>query len=609
MLQGLGLAENGKQVFLFRRLKESANGFTASISADGFDFELSPKIPSLVGKTGKEESISKCSDFKVTRDGDDFMLLYKYLRGEKNFLHIAKSKDLFSWEDFGSVPTIHETSAMVTHASKSMPYVMYFGESNIKLAISDDLADWKINKNPVLEPRAGKFDQSPLSAETAGITDDGIVLIYAVHGKNNDSATAIGAALFDKDDPSKLLWRSESPIWQISEEWKNKVHLLGIIDFNGSVFLYWEDDNGDIYAVNCMAPYSGKDSSAHPKLARFEGNPIIEPRKGSGWESRATFNAAAFTEGDKVHLLYRAVGSDDISRIGYATSSDGTEIDERFGVPVYVPREAFEGVNMKHAGDPIMYASGGGGLGGCEDPRIVRIDGMLYMTFVAFNGWNSVRMAMTSISVDDFLARRWNWKKPVLISPPGQMHKNWMIFPEKINGKFAILHSVTPRIAIDYFDDLNELDGTKYISSDYQRPPQSDGWDSWVRGAGPPPIKTGKGWLLLYHAMDHRDPNRYKLGAMLLDLDDPTKVLYRCKKPILEPDERYENEGWKAGVIYSCGAVVKNGNLVVYYGGADMVICVATAKLDKFLEDLINTQEPKLEKISIAEAKKVKAFT
>ena len=115
----------------------------------------------------------------------------------------------------------------------------------------------------------------------------------------------------------------------------------------------------------------------------------------------------------------------------------------------------------------------------------------------------------------------------MLISPPGEIHKNWVIFPEKLNGKFAVLHSITPKIAIDYFDSLDDFDGEKYITSKYVRPPESGSWDSWVRGAGPPPIKTHTGWLLLYHAMDYRDPNRYK-GAMLLDLAEGITPLQKA---------------------------------------------------------------------------------
>jgi predicted GH43/DUF377 family glycosyl hydrolase len=96
--------------------------------------------------------------------------------------------------------------------------------------------------------------------------------------------------------------------------------------------------------------------------------------------------------------------------------------------------------------------------------------------------------------------------------------------------------------------------------------------------------------------MDNNDPNRYKLGAMILDSKNPTKVLYRSKSPILEPDERYENEGWKGGVVYSCGAVVRYGELLVYYGGADKVACVASIPLSELLQDLKKDKVIKLRK-------------
>lgn len=185
----------------------------------------------------------------------------------------------------------------------------------------------------------------------------------------------------------------------------------------------------------------------------------------------------------------------------------------------------------------------------------------------------------------------------IMISPPGEIHKNWVIFPEKIKGKFAILHSFYPRILIDYFDSLDELDGKKFIKSDNSRPidPKRT-WDSWFRGVGPTPIKTKDGWLILYHAMDHRNPDRYRMGALILDLKNPTKILYRSKKPILEPDAIYENVGAKAGVIYSCGAVIKGKNLFVYYGGADTVTCIATANLQNFLDELKKSGKIKLTK-------------
>ena len=148
------------------------------------------------------------------------------------------------------------------------------------------------------------------------------------------------------------------------------------------------------------------------------------------------------------------------------------------------------------------------------------------------------------------------------------------------SGKF-------PRIIYtknDYLDNINDknivIESRKLSGIDELR------WDNMVRGAGAPPIKTKHGWLVFYHAMDKRDPDKYKVGAMILDYNDPTKILYRSKHPILEPIAHYENNGAKSGVVYVCGAVIKDDTLFVYYGGSDSVVCVATINVDEFLGDL-----------------------
>ena len=327
------------------------------------------------------------------------------------------------------------------------------------------------------------------------------------------------------------------------------------------------------------------------KLKKLAHNPIIKPSLYS-WESKATFNPAAFEHDGKIHIVYRAIGDDDSSVLGYAYTYDGLNIDGR---PTYHIYRRFFGYNENVP--KIDYLSGGGWSGGCEDPRLVLIDGVVYMIFIAFDGWGSVRIALTSIKLEDFEKNKWNWKKAVMISPPNEINKNWVIFPDKINGKFAIMHSFYPKILIDYFDSLDELDGKKFIKSNNLRPiDYTRGWDSWFRGVGPSPIKTKDGWLILYHAMDYRNTDRYRMGAMLLDINDPTKILYRSKSPILEPEEDYENNGNKYGVIYSCGAVVKNGELFVYYGGADKFVCVASIKLRELIDDLKKNKEFKLTK-------------
>jgi len=341
---------------------------------------------------------------------------------------------------------------------------------------------------------------------------------------------------------------------------------------------------------------------AHPVLERFDGNPILEPETKHWWESKAAFNPGAIYEGGKVHLVYRAIGDTDISVLGYASSVDGFHIDERLPEPVYVPRESFEGAGLvypapgypqrtyAHTENNGEYVSGGG-LGGCEDPRLTKIDDRVFMTYVAFDGYSPPRIALSSIHINDFLAKNWQWKKPVLISPPGVIDKNACILPERINSKYVIFHRIFPNILVDFADDLDFDGTTRFLKGEFKIRPRAAYWDSRKIGAGAPPIKTEDGWLLIYHGVGERDPGRYKIGAMLLDLKNPTRVISRPEEPILEPEVWYENEGWKSGVIYPCGAVVIRDRLIVYYGGADKVTCVASVKLDELLDHLVSRRE------------------
>jgi len=336
---------------------------------------------------------------------------------------------------------------------------------------------------------------------------------------------------------------------------------------------------------------------ASPVLKKFRNNPILEPITENSWESKLVFNPAAVYEAEKVHLVYRAVGNKDISVLGYASSKDGIHINERLKEPIYVPRESFESNSQAPQVCFVAYMSGGG-CGGCEDPKITKIDDRFYMTYIAWNGRNPPRVALTSISVDDFLNQRWNWEKPLLISPPGVVDKSCVIFPERIKGKYVIFHRIFPDILIDFVDDLNFDGKTKWLKGEFAIKPRKTMWDSRKVSAGAPPIKTKDGWLLIYHAVGNQDSSRYKIGAMLLDLKNPTRVLHRTKSPILEPTERYENEGHKFGIVYPSGAVVIKGRLLVYYGGADTVVCAATANLSQFLDQLKHSGSAKLQPVS-----------
>lgn len=314
------------------------------------------------------------------------------------------------------------------------------------------------------------------------------------------------------------------------------------------------------------------------KFSKSSENPIISPEEKNGWEAWQTFNSGAILLNDKVHFLYRAIGEDGMSRLGYAISDDGFLMEGRLPFPVY------EHISRPGPYRYFSYASGGS-WGGAEDPRLVRVDDedVLHMTYTACD--DGLRVALSSIGVEDFLAKRWTWKPAKLISKPSEVNKNWVIFPAKINGHYAILTSLNPKISITYVDSLEFPDGETLDSS--HGGSKEGAWENQIRGAGPPPIKTKYGWLLLYHAMDRKDPGKYKLGAMILDAKDPTKVLYCATRPILEPGEHYENNGFKGGVVYSTGAVVKGKKLLVYYGGADSYVCAASVDLDEFLRGLI----------------------
>ena len=347
-----------------------------------------------------------------------------------------------------------------------------------------------------------------------------------------------------------------------------------------------------------------------PSLAKHHHNPILQPRDHRPWESKATFNPGAIYEDGKVHLLYRAIGDNDVSVLGYASSRDGIHIDERSEEPAYVPSGILmptHGESTGRASSP--YASGGGWWGGAEDPRLTVIDGRVYLLYVAYDGWSPPRVALTSLNRTHFLNQQWEWDEPRLISPPPEMlrrnprfhdvvDKNACLLPEKVRGKYVIFHRIYPDILIDFVDDLRFENS--YLEGKYKICPRPGFWDSRKVGAGPPPIKTKEGWLLIYQAVGNDDPSRYKMGAMLLDLRDPTRVLYRSRFPILAPEEWYENQGWKYGVVYPCGAVVIDGDLFIYYGGADSVVCVATANLESFLSELKLTGSPKLKRGNVS---------
>ncbi len=290
------------------------------------------------------------------------------------------------------------------------------------------------------------------------------------------------------------------------------------------------------------------------KLRRYEGNPILKPKPENAWESEDVFNPAVVYDHGLFHLLYRAMGRDGISRIGYAVSVDGFNFF-RFDKPVFTPKVILE-------------------PRGCEDPRVVKLENRYYMTYTAYSE-RGMRVGLAS--TDNFISwRRYDvwW--------PEMNNKNAVLFPDKIEGKYVLLHRPTREgermgIWISYSDNLAEWYGTREIMA----PCEEGGWESEKIGAGAPPIKTEKGWLLIYHGVD--EDNVYRLGAAMLSLDDPSKVLYRHPEPIIEPEADYEIRGEVPRVVFACGACEVRNKYFVYYGGADSVVCVATVDKEEML--------------------------
>lgn len=294
-------------------------------------------------------------------------------------------------------------------------------------------------------------------------------------------------------------------------------------------------------------------------MERFSGNPILRPIEEHAWESREVFNAGAIYLDGKVHLLYRAIGNDNISRLGYATSIDGFNIDERLPNPVFEPTTESE-------------------KDGCEDPRLSEVDGQLIMTYTALREYSHLQVyqvSLTTISQEDFIQKKWNWDMRRLPFP-GIRNKNAVVLSQKVNGRYVMLHRIDPDLCVAYSDDL-----VKWCDMMSVMKPRADSWDNWKIGVAGTPIKINEGWLIIYHGISVE--RMYSLGVALLDGDHPEQVLYRSKEHILAPKEDYERFGKMPNVVFSCGNVILDNRLFVYYGGADSVLCVASISLDKLL--------------------------
>lgn len=295
------------------------------------------------------------------------------------------------------------------------------------------------------------------------------------------------------------------------------------------------------------------------KLRRHPANPVLKPNPFNDWEALNVFNPSVVVHNGLFHMHYRAQGTDYVSRIGYAVSTDGVNWN-RLQRPVLEPAAEFE-------------------ARGVEDPRVTAIGGRFYMAYTAYGRAGAhpeVGQTATGITpmyaVSDNLVT-WERIGPVVV---GEDNKDHALFPEQVGGRYVTFHRRPPSIWLAFSEDMRTWSDHAEIMR-----PRPGNWDGKRIGAGGPPIRTDAGWLIVYHGYD--ESHVYKMGTALLDLEDPRKVLKRPSEPVLEPQETWEMKGDVPNVVFGTANPVVDGEVYLYYGGADRVIGLATAPLDELL--------------------------
>ncbi|WP_258102077.1 glycoside hydrolase family 130 protein [Marinoscillum pacificum] len=213
---------------------------------------------------------------------------------------------------------------------------------------------------------------------------------------------------------------------------------------------------------------------------------------------------------------------------------------------------------------------------GIEDCRVSQIEDTYYLTYT--------KVSPTGVGVGLITTKDWkNYDRKGMIFPAH--NKDCALFEEPINGKYFALHRPSsPSIGGNYIwiaesPDLEHWGNHQCIATS-----RKGYWDSARVGAGAAPIKTEKGWLEIYHGADEN--HRYCLGALLLDLNDPSKVLARSEEPIMEPNVEYEQTGFFGNVVFTNGHLVDGDKVTVYYGASDEVICGAELSISEILKSL-----------------------
>ncbi len=336
------------------------------------------------------------------------------------------------------------------------------------------------------------------------------------------------------------------------------------------------------------------------KLKKYENNPIVAPIPDNQWENLVTCNPGVIYDNGKFHMLYRAAGDDEahVIRLGYATSEDGFNFKRESSEPVFSP--SIDGPDS-----------------GCvEDPRIIKMGDEFYVTYayrpvspgqywkfahdvvilpecgedapMAYaRNLGNTGLAMTK----DFKS----FRRLGRLTSPVLDDRDVILFPEKINGKYVLLHRPKeyigekygvkwPSIWIKFSDDMmcwEDKESHLLITG------REGSWEEKI-GGSTPPLLTEDGWLVIYHGVSDGAVGQYQVGALLLDKNNPLKIIARTPEPILSPEHYYETEGFYNKCVFPTGNCIVDGTLYVYYGGADKYIGVATCPIQELLDYLKN---------------------
>ena len=327
------------------------------------------------------------------------------------------------------------------------------------------------------------------------------------------------------------------------------------------------------------------------------------------FENEGVLNPAVIREGDSIHLFYRAVRKGNYSSIGYCRLDGSLTVAERWDKPFMVKEFEYESQ-------------------GIENPRIVNIDGLYYLTYTAYDGINARGALAVSTDMKNFEKRGLlvpliTYIEFVFLLESGervnekyyrnhkfyyQEHntekkiflwdKNVVFFPRRINGKLYFLHRIRPGIQIVAINNLEELTEKfwknyctnlkKHIVMD----PRFQHESKYI-GGGCPPIETEHGWLLIYHGVEETDKGLiYSACAALLKLDDPSIEIARLPLPLFTPECDWELNGLVNNVVFPTGTALFGDTLYIYYGAADEQIACASLSFSALLDELINGMNP-----------------